>query len=155
VTDGLVARDAGAAEVEAFLAEARQEYARQIAEAGDADVDRARAKADVDLAELLPGTFLWRLSNDGGPVGWLYLGERVDDGEPCLWVYDVVVDEPSRGLGYGRAAMTLVVDEARRRGLGAVRLNVWGGNDIAFGLYESMGFVTTSRHMRLPVTPER
>ena len=54
---------------------------------------------------------------DGEPVGHLWLVERRDAYEPSLVVYDIDVDEPYRGRGYGKAAMVFAEDEARRRGL--------------------------------------
>ncbi|MFL5942455.1 MAG: GNAT family N-acetyltransferase [Gaiellaceae bacterium] len=77
---------------------------------------------------------------DGEPAGDLWLSERDETLEPCLFVYDVYLDERYRGRGYGRAAMLLAEDEARRRGIGRVALNVFGGNAAARSLYRSLGY---------------
>ena len=43
--------------------------------------------------------------------------------------------------------MLLVEGEARDRGIGRVELNVFGGNEVARGLYRSLGYVETSVQM--------
>jgi ribosomal protein S18 acetylase RimI-like enzyme len=55
-------------------------------------------------------------------------------------VYDVHLRENARGRGYGRAAMLLAEDEARRRGCPRLSLNVFGRNEVARGLYRSLGY---------------
>ena len=47
------------------------------------------------------------------------------------WVFDVHVKDAYRGRGYGREAMLLAEAEARRRGLGRVVLNAFGGTEVA------------------------
>ncbi len=75
---------------------------------------------------------------DGEPAGDLWLAEREETMEPCLFVYDIHLDEECRG--YGRAAMLFAEEEARRRGIDRVALNVFGGNEVARGLYRSLGY---------------
>ena len=53
---------------------------------------------------------------DGEPVGHLWLVERRDAYEPTLIVYDIDVDEPYRGRGYGKGAMIFAEEEARGGG---------------------------------------
>jgi ribosomal protein S18 acetylase RimI-like enzyme len=43
--------------------------------------------------------------------------------------------------------MLLAEEEARVRGLNRIELNVFGGNDVARGLYRSLGYVETSAQM--------
>ena len=44
--------------------------------------------------------------------------------------------------------MTALEDEVRRLGHDTVGLNVWGGNEVARGLYRSLGWAEESVHMR-------
>jgi ribosomal protein S18 acetylase RimI-like enzyme len=44
--------------------------------------------------------------------------------------------------------MRLAEDEARGRGIDRIELNVFGGNDVARGLYRSLGYVETAAQMR-------
>jgi GNAT superfamily N-acetyltransferase len=47
----------------------------------------------------------------------------------------------SGGRGFGREAMLVFEDEARRRGLTEVNLTVMGGNEVARSLYRWLGYV--------------
>jgi GNAT superfamily N-acetyltransferase len=80
------------------------------------------------------------LEAEGGAVGELWLCEREDLGLRVLFVYDVHVDESHRGRGYGKAAMLLAEEEARRRGIERLALNVFGRNTTARRLYQSLGY---------------
>src|SRR5262249_56183761 len=84
---------------------------------------------------------------EGGRAGWLWVAERRGMGEPQLWVYEVRVDEAHRGKGLGRALMEFAEDEARRRGMPQVALNVFGGNEVARGLYRSLGYFESAVFM--------
>jgi GNAT superfamily N-acetyltransferase len=77
-------------------------------------------------------------------VGSVFLGVR-DGG---AWLYDITIADGERGKGYGRAAMTALEDEVRALGHETIRLNVWGGNEVARGLYRSLGWAEESVHMR-------
>ncbi len=76
----------------------------------------------------------------GETVGNLWLAEREDSFQPGLFVYNVFVEDAHRGRGYGKAAMLVAEEEARRRGLERVALNVFGGNAVARELYLSLGY---------------
>ena len=110
----------------------------------------ARSAAEL-LPEGLatPGQLIFRMEADGQSVGWLWLARRNPRAEAGVgFVYDIAVDEALRGRGYGRAAMRLAEDEARRNGLHAIALNVFGHNAIARALYASLGYRETSVQMR-------
>jgi GNAT superfamily N-acetyltransferase len=124
----------------------RERYAADMVEHAGMSPERAAAKAADDTARLFPGGVpsarhsVYVIEADGEPAGDLWLTEREETLEPCLFVYDVYLDERHRGRGYGRAAMVFAEDEARRRGIGRVALNVFGGNAAARGLYRSLGY---------------
>ena len=86
---------------------------------------------------------------DGQSVGWLWLALQSPRAEAGVgFIYDITIDEALRGRGYGRTAMQLAEDEARRHGLHALALNVFGQNAIARALYSSLGYAETSVQMR-------
>jgi ribosomal protein S18 acetylase RimI-like enzyme len=138
-------------EAEQYRAGAQADYAEQIVRAGDLSPEAAAGKAARDLAAAPSGAQYWHLFADDEEVvvGVLVAGPQTDPAEPYFYVYDVHVAPEHRGKGFGRQAMEAAVAEGRRLGLPSVRLNVWGGNDVALRLYESMGFQVTSRHLRL------
>ncbi len=131
----------------------RAEYVRGMTEQAGLSREDAEAKAARDIASVLPAglatpdTHLWVVESEGRAVGTVFLGLRLGG----AWLYDIVIDENSRGRGYGRAAMITLEGEARSLGFDSIGLNVWGGNDVARGLYRSLGYVEESVHMRKPV----
>jgi GNAT superfamily N-acetyltransferase len=147
-------------EFEVWLPRVRARYAAEMVEYGGFVEDAARAKAASDLAGLFPGNrpspdqSVYVIEADGQGVGELWVGERPDDrlARGLLWVNDVCIDEAQRGRGFGRATMLYAEDEARRRGLAGVGLNVFGGNVAARALYRSLGYTESAVYMtkRLP-----
>jgi len=135
-----------ASEFDAWLPIARTGYAEDMIANGGVGPEQAHAKAAVDFATLLPvgldseGQWLYAIEEDGDPAGDLWIAEREADVGRTLFVYDVHVHESRRGRGLGRQAMLFVEDEARRRGIPRVALNVFGGNEVARGLYRSLGY---------------
>ncbi|HEX6140199.1 MAG TPA: GNAT family N-acetyltransferase [Candidatus Limnocylindria bacterium] len=61
------------------------------------------------------------------------------------WVPDLVVTEPMRGRGIGRALMDAVLRAAHAAGAAEVRLESGPGRETAHRLYRSSGFVETGR----------
>jgi GNAT superfamily N-acetyltransferase len=108
------------------------------------------SEVERDVAHVLPqglgtpSSWIWAVEDDGRVVGTVFLGVR-DGG---AWLYDITIAEGERGKGYGRAAMTALEDEVRALGHATIGLNVWGGNDVARGLYRSLGWAEESVHMR-------
>jgi ribosomal protein S18 acetylase RimI-like enzyme len=82
-----------------------------------------------------------------GRIGFLwYTRERHSDHE-IVWLFDVVVDEPHRGRGFGRRLMELLEERTRAAGLGRIALNVYADNARARSLYESLGYQEIARQL--------
>jgi ribosomal protein S18 acetylase RimI-like enzyme len=137
-------------EYDAWDAAHRAEYARGLVEHVGMPQEQAEAKVERDVAYVLPDglatadTWIWAVEDDGRVVGAVFVGLR-DGG---AWLYDITIADGDRGKGYGRAAMTALEDEVRALGHDSVGLNVWGGNEVARGLYRSLGYAEESVHMR-------
>jgi ribosomal protein S18 acetylase RimI-like enzyme len=132
-------------ELEAYLEHAVENYARQMIEFGGVPEDAAWAKSHRDNERLLTsGAAFYAVEDEGQQVGWLVLGERERNGAQVAFVYDVTVDPERRGEGIGRQAMDLAEQEARAQGHDRIELNVFGGNDVARSLYDSLGYRETS-----------
>jgi GNAT superfamily N-acetyltransferase len=137
-------------EYRAWDATHRAEYARGLVEHVGMPPEQAEAKVERDVAHVLPqglatsSTWIWAVEDEGRVVGSVFLGVR-DGG---AWLYDITIADGERGKGYGRAAMTALEDEVRALGHETIRLNVWGGNEVARGLYRSLGWAEESVHMR-------
>jgi ribosomal protein S18 acetylase RimI-like enzyme len=135
-----------ATEYEAWLPRSRAAYAADMAANAGIDEKTAAAKARDDFATLLPDGVdtpthsVYVVDRDGSPAGSLWLAERDAQTGRELFVYELWIDPDHRRNGVGRAAMEFAEEEARRRGLTRVTLNVFGGNDAARGLYRSLGY---------------
>ena len=132
-------------EISAFLATSRDGYVAVRVASGDDEPTAARA-ADETIAASLPegqpaaGQLLFRLEDDGRPVGSLWIGPA-DSGQPeSWWVWDITIDDEHRGQGYGKSAMLLAENEARAHGATVLGLNVFGTNTVVRHLYESLGY---------------
>lgn len=90
---------------------------------------------------------MYVIEADGRDIGRLWLGERETNGRRTLFVYDIAIDDPLQGRGYGRAAMRLAEDEARVLGFHRIELHVFGGNEVARKMYHSLGYAETSVRM--------
>lgn len=140
-------------EFPAFVAESKAGYAEGIELHGGQTHEAALQKAEADFPAVLPqgletpGHWIFIVEADGVAVGRLWLAERSSGGRRVVFVYDITIEAKHQGRGYGRAAMRLAEDEARARGLSRVELNVFGGNDVARGLYRSLGYHETSVQM--------
>jgi GNAT superfamily N-acetyltransferase len=98
-------------EFTAWLPLMQERYAADMVEQAGMSPERAAAKAAGDVDRLFPGHVpaaqhsVYVIEVDGEPAGDLWLTEREETLEPCLFVYDVRLAEQYRGRGYGRAAM--------------------------------------------------
>ncbi len=128
----------------------RVEYAHGLVVHAGLSPEAAEAKVAHDIPAVLPdglGTtnvHLWVAEADGRRVGTIFLGVRGGQ----AWLFDITIDAAERGRGYGRGAMLALEAEARTLGFDHLTLNVWGGNEVARGLYASLGYVEESVHMR-------
>jgi ribosomal protein S18 acetylase RimI-like enzyme len=144
-------------EYEAFLATSVAEYAEEKVKAGTWSVEESLGlshKAFTDLLPQGPATPNHLVSTafdteTGKPVGLIWIHLRDEAGERRAFVYDIVVAEQMRGRGYGRAVMQAAAIQALDAGAKAIGLHVFGHNNVAIGLYESLGYVTTDMVMSL------
>jgi GNAT superfamily N-acetyltransferase len=136
----------------AWLPLLREDYARELVRDYGISPDQARAKAAAEIDDHPPAEHsVFVIEVDSEQVGHLWLVERRDAYEPTLIVYDVDVDEPYRGRGYGKGAMIWAEEEGRRRGLTRISLRVGVRNEVARNLYRSLGFEENEVAMSKPI----
>ena len=141
-------------ELSEFIEGDVERYVEERIKAGESP-DVARRIARKQSEDLFPGgapgegQLLFRvLDSEGAPVGTLWIGPQSAGESGSFWVWDVSIDENHRGNGYGRETMQLAEIEARNRGATELGLNVFGHNEIARHLYESMGYTATAIRMK-------
>ena len=142
----------------ASLAEYAEEMVRNKGMAPEEASERAERQTHDLLADGLatPGHHLFVVEDvaSGERVGHLWFGPRTPDADPQVaWLYDISVEEVSRGRGIGRRIMELLEDEARSAGMKRIELNVFGDNEPAKRLYASTGFVEMARQMGKDLDP--
>ncbi|MDQ2674505.1 MAG: GNAT family N-acetyltransferase [Chloroflexota bacterium] len=88
---------------------------------------------------------------DGTPAGLIVFRfrRRLNHATFEGWVSDLVVSEPFRGRGIGRALMAAVIAEWRLRGSHRIQLEVGGDRTVARSLYEAIGFVEQGRYFEI------
>lgn len=142
-------------EISEFIERQAEQYVEERVRSGERP-DTARRIAGEQSRALFPegvpadGQLLFRvLDDEGTAIGMLWIGpQRPADQPGAFWVFYVRIEEAHRGKGYGRLAMELAESEARSRGASELGLNVFGHNQVARHLYESMGYNATSIRMK-------
>ncbi len=142
-----------AAEFVSWRATSVATYAADIAAASGRPVEQVEPRAAAQFDELLPGgldtprTWLLRVLDEAGTdVGVLWLGPQPDR-DDALYVYDIHLDPEHRGRGLGRAAMTAAEQIARSAGVTEIGLQVFGFNETARRLYDSLGYRVVATRM--------
>lgn len=134
------------------------EYVAQRVAAGEPP-EQARAHADDEWARYFPdgapaaGHRFYRLLAGGEPAGLLWLGPSPDGRAGMDWIFYVEIHEHLRGRGHGSAAMRIAERDARAHGARQLGLNVFGGNEVARRLYESVGYRPTAITMVKELQP--
>ncbi len=142
----------------AWLSASRAEYEADLVATGSTPETAAR-QAAKSLASAFPDgepsptNAVFNIVDEADrTVGYLWVGRDNSDDPTAWWVWDIVVDPVFRGRGLGREGMRLAEEYARSQGAASLGLNVFGFNTTARGLYESLGYETTSVKMRKKLT---
>lgn len=143
-----------AAEFSDWLSRSTTEYEADLVVTGVAP-EQARAQAERTMSTSFPAgkpTAMNAVFNivdrAGTAVGYIWVGKDTSGDPTAWWVWDIAVDPAFRSQGYARSGMQLAEDYARKQGAQTLGLNVFGFNAAARGLYESLGYETTSIKMR-------
>ena len=140
-------------EFDDYVARGKVRYAEDMIENAGMAREDAEAKSDRDWKSILPnrldseGQYIYAVEDaeTGERVGELWFAKREADADGLVaFVYSIEIFETFRGRGFGKEAMLLFEDEARKLGLTKVALNVFGGNEVARSLYRSIGYAETS-----------
>lgn len=149
------------AEFSNYLSYAVKDYAEAHLKSGDCEPDEALMLAQKDYEALLPvglatpGHHLFSLRTDGTApaVGMLWFEVRERRGRKSAYIFDLHIDAPHRGKGYGEQAMRALEERAASMGIGRISLNVMGYNTAARSLYEKCGYQVTGMGMTKRLNP--
>lgn len=128
----------------------------RVATAADLDAIMALEHASFPTDAWSPAMMREELAS---PHGWYvvveeagrlagYAGLRAVRGSRDADVQTITISQDARGRGRGRALLNTLLDEASRRGVHDVFLEVRADNPVAQNLYLSEGFVEVGRRPR-------
>lgn len=136
-------------------------FAEDLARAMERPLEGARARAQAQFDEALPNgldtpdTWLMVILDEvGTEVGTLWLA-RHPQRPGAAFVYDIEIHEAARRRGYGRAAMLAAEDVVRAAGFGELGLSVFGFNESAKQLYDSLGYRVINTQMTKRLVDEQ
>jgi ribosomal protein S18 acetylase RimI-like enzyme len=139
-----------AAEYDFWSQRSRSSYAADKIKANGFTLEEAEKIAANDFNRLLPDgfsskdNFLLALKDDSAEIhGFIWFCLRGAENNRKAYLCDIVIEENSRGRGFGRIAMQLLEKEVKKLGLKHIGLHVFGFNKVAIGLYESLGYEIT------------
>ncbi len=95
-------------------------------------------------ARFFPMAITSCIYDDTRMVGFAMYGPSEESPDE-FWIDRLMIAAPELGRGYGRAALALILAEARTRGFAHVGLSTDPANAIAIRLFESAGFVATDQ----------
>jgi GNAT superfamily N-acetyltransferase len=129
------------------------DYAEAKARAGFWSREESLSRASKEIASTVgpdPAerghAFFVGVDGAGQRIGWAWTGpvpgSKTSRGK--RWLFQIVVDEPLRGQGYGRALLQAVERQIRGDGMRWLHLNVFRWNSVAVTLYETSGYEVVS-----------
>ena len=128
-------------------------FAEDLAQSTGRPIDAARQRATQQFAELLPDGLdtkgmhlLMVVDETEGEVGTLWIGPQPGRAN-AAYVYDIEIQPEYRGRGFGRAAMLAAESVAAAEGATTIGLNVFGFNETARRLYDSLGYSVVATQM--------
>jgi diamine N-acetyltransferase len=109
----------------------------------------ASVARSLDEAAATPEAEPWyrAVYSDGEPVGFVMLSWNVPPGRPGIigpyFLWRLLIDERHQGRGFGRAALTRIVDLVRADGATELLTSYEPGDGEPWPFYRGFGFVPT------------
>lgn len=156
-TSSLVLTPMTAARFVDFAASSEAAFAEDLASSGRYSAEDAAVESRRQMQLELPdgidsaGQELFTAEVDGEEVGVLWIGIRRRGGRPHAFILDIEIASDRRRRGYGRDVMIAAEREAARFGADSIGLHVFGFNDGAVRLYESLGYRRVEERFLLAV----
>ena len=143
-------------EYNAYMPHLLEAYAEDRARNLRESIESQRAEAERQTAMLLPqgihtsNHFFWRVvTEEDLPVGVLWV--FVDTAAHKAFIYDIEIEESYQGHGYGTATLHLLEEQLRPYQVRQIGLNVFGDNQVAFRLYQKVGYYVMATSMQKDV----
>lgn len=140
-------------EFEVYVERLVTEYAADNVRAGYWSESEALERSRKQTESLLPqglqtkDHYLYTMFDGETAVGMIWLRAELDRPVKGGFLFDVEIRQEFRGRGYGREIMSLIEEKARALEIRKLGLHVFGYNDVARKLYESVGYEVSSLNM--------
>jgi len=151
----IILKEMTATDYEKYLSFAIKDYAQDKITAGTWNPEEAISLATKSFNELLPegketrNEFLYAIEEDSidQKVGFLWVHLNKTPYDSKLFIYDFIVFEEFRKLGYGKQTIYALVEKAKEMDVAQIDLHVFAHNKGAIHLYEQTGFIATDISM--------
>lgn len=136
-------------EFESWKVISKKNYAADKMRANNLTLEEAIAISEKSFNEHLsqglktPNHYLYVLENDQKILGHFWV--RILKSK--AFIFDVGIKEEFQGKGFGREIMKLGEEKAKELGATSIGLHVFGFNDRAIKLYQSLNYQTTDLAM--------
>lgn len=132
-----------------------RQYALDKAQAGNWGVAEAQRMSEQSFHQLLPEGLATPHQHlltieDPDPatkVGFLWFAVNMQGPRPVAFLYDLIIFEEFRRRGYAAQALQQLEASVQALGLDTLTLHVFGHNQAARQLYETLGYVATNINM--------
>ena len=150
---GVILRPMSADEFDVWARGAVVSYAQDVSLATGEPLEVTLKQANEQFPRLLPNGLatdnMWLMmieDAEGDRVGAIWIGAHPAN-QSWAFVWDINIDEPHRGRGFGRAAMLAAEQLAVENGRSEIGLSVFGFNERARRLYATLGYRVVSTSM--------
>lgn len=146
---------------EHYMADAIQNYADDKIKANTWNENEAYELSVASFKKLLPQgihtqhEYLFSVIEDPTRehIGFLWFHLEQGNGEPKLFVYDLIIFEAYRAMGYGKKTLVALDEKAQSMKVKYIGLHVFAHNKTAFHLYEQAGYKITDITMGKNIEP--
>ena len=136
-----------------WLPRSTESFADAKVKSGNWGAGNALELARKQTAEILPlgletpHNEILVVEAKGKRVGVIWIAIKESPRGPYAYLYDIEMDEPQRGKGYGSQALKALEEKLKKRGIKSLLLHVFGYNQDALRLYQRLGFEITNVNM--------
>jgi ribosomal protein S18 acetylase RimI-like enzyme len=137
-------------EFDKFLMTSKANYRQDKIRANSLSDEDAEKIANDDFDRFLPAGYLSKdnflnmiLDSGKNPVGYLWYLIRGAENNKKAFIADILIYKEYRGKGFGRETMLLLEERVKEQGLSSIGLHVFGFNETATKLYNSLNYQVT------------
>ena len=112
----------------------------------EGSLERSRKEFESLLPQGIhtPNQHIWSLMDEDRKIGFIWVQVKANR----AFIYDFLIHEEYRGIGYGKQSLTAMDERLRSMNVNSVSLHVFGDNVTAQELYKKMGFEITGMQMQ-------